>query len=917
MDDEDDTPRHTKLRVPKSGLIHLLPSFHGLTGEDPHKHLKEFHVVCSGLKPKRVTEEQVKLRAFPFSLKDKAKDWLYYLPSGSITTWTEMQRLFLEKFFPSSRAANIRKEICGIRQACGETLYEYWERFKQLCTSCQHHQIPEQILIQYFYEGLAPIDRSMIDAASGGALVNKTPDEARQLISTMAENSQQFGTRSNSTTKQVNEVNNSNIENKFAELVSLVRQIAADKVQPEKVCGVCSSVGHHTDECPSLQEDFQQANAIGGFLGQPQRNYDPYSNTYNSGWRDHPNFNYGSQGGQPRFQNQSYSRQPQVHEPYKPSTSNSGMPLEDIVKSLAESTFKFQQKMEAEIQNLGSQVAQLTTSVHKLEAQNSGKLTSQTMVNPKENACAITLLSGEEVQSSPPPTREEKQKEPPTVAKKDPKVNCNPIPLIPSKLASFPSRFAKSKDDYEKEVLETFRKVEVNTPLLDAIKKIPMYAKLLKEFCTNKRKLKIDERVRVGENVSAVIKKSLPTKCKDPGMFTMPCVIGNKRIEHAMLDLGASINVMPYSIYNALNLGPLKETRVVIQLADRSNSYPEGVVEDVLVQVNELIFPVDFYILKMENDASRNSAPLLLGRPFMKTARTKIDVHEGTLSVEFDGEIVKFNIFDTMKYPENSSTVYHVDVIDSLVQENFQEKESLCELEEGEQASDDSSNEMKKGIEKFEIEMPNTYKKMLPSILQALIVELNILPDNVKYVHLGEDETLMMIIAKSLTTEQEESLIKVLQEHKMEIGWTLANIKGISPSACIHRIFLEEADLNRKLQVQELKELHLEVYDDSRIYKENTKLFHDSMILRKQFQIGQKVLLYSSRLKLMSGKLHSRWIGHFVVINSFPCGTVEIKSIEMDKVFKVNEHHLKVFHEGFKEEPESELSVELPYYEND
>ena len=125
----------------KSGLIHLLLVFRGLAGEDPHKHLKEFHVVCSAFKPQGVTDDQVKLRAFPFSLKDSAKEWLYYLPSGSITTWEGMEKLFLEQLFPASRAANIRKEICGIRQNNGESLYEYWERFKRLCASCPHYQM--------------------------------------------------------------------------------------------------------------------------------------------------------------------------------------------------------------------------------------------------------------------------------------------------------------------------------------------------------------------------------------------------------------------------------------------------------------------------------------------------------------------------------------------------------------------------------------------------------------------------------------------------------------------------------------------------------------------------------------------------------------------------------------------------------
>ncbi|KAK4398197.1 hypothetical protein Sango_1295200 [Sesamum angolense] len=86
----------------KSGLIHLLPTFRGLAGEDPHKHLKEFHVVCSGMRPQGVTEEQIKLRAFPFSLADQAKDWLFFLPSGSVTTWNDLKRRFLEKYFPAS-----------------------------------------------------------------------------------------------------------------------------------------------------------------------------------------------------------------------------------------------------------------------------------------------------------------------------------------------------------------------------------------------------------------------------------------------------------------------------------------------------------------------------------------------------------------------------------------------------------------------------------------------------------------------------------------------------------------------------------------------------------------------------------------------------------------------------------------------
>ncbi|CAJ2650312.1 unnamed protein product [Trifolium pratense] len=100
----------------KSGLIHLLPRFNGLAGKDPHKHL-EFQVVCfTPLRPEGITEDHIKLTAFPFSLQGAAKDWLYYLEPNSVSSSADLKKVFLEKYFPASRAASIRKEICGIRQ---------------------------------------------------------------------------------------------------------------------------------------------------------------------------------------------------------------------------------------------------------------------------------------------------------------------------------------------------------------------------------------------------------------------------------------------------------------------------------------------------------------------------------------------------------------------------------------------------------------------------------------------------------------------------------------------------------------------------------------------------------------------------------------------------------------------------------
>ncbi|XP_073138513.1 uncharacterized protein [Henckelia pumila] len=607
-----------------------------------------------------------------------------------------MKQQFLEKLFPTSRAENIRKDICGIWQLQGETLYEYWERFKKLCASCPQHQISEQLLVQYFYEVLSVFYKNMVDAASGGALVNKKPQEASDLIANMAANAQQFGTRKDNAPRHVKEDkhNRSNLV-VYVWLLD-IRRICVQhykKIQRSKPMQLAVFLDNHNVDMTHIPIPTIRDGEITRI---------------------------------------SATKIKEVNKDFHNRITTNNRHLQNPLT----------QETRATIQNLGNQISQLVTAVNNLEAQNSGKLPSQTVVNPRENASAMVLRSGKKIEiesTSPMTTNEGKDMDKEAENTSEEQTNVKPTSLSSDisnvVLPHFPSRLEKSKKiDYENEVLETFRKVEINIPLIDEIKKIPRYAKFLKDLCTNKRRLRGDEKVSVGENVSAVIKNSLPNKCKDPVMFTMPCVIGNLKIERAMLDLGESINVMPYSIYCALNLGPLKETRVVIQLADRSNAYPEWVVEDVLVQVKELIFPADFYILRMEENSMSNSPLILLGRPFMKTTRTKIDVDDGTLSVEFDGEIVKFNIFDAMKYPSENHSICSIDVVDSIVREVFEEE---CETEnfqmyaqlnvdeELAEAYGISEQEIDQTrVTNFKVEIPFSHKKLLPSALQAPKLEL-------------------------------------------------------------------------------------------------------------------------------------------------------------------------------------------------
>nr|XP_028949267.1 uncharacterized protein LOC114821358 [Malus domestica] len=274
----------------KSGMIHYLPKFHGFSTEDANKHLMEFHVVCSRMRPANVDEEQVKLRAFPFTLEAKAKEWLYNLPPGSMNTWNQVKHAFLEQYFPATKAASIRKDICAIRQQHGEPFEDYYERFTHLVASCPNHQISEHLLIQYFYEGLYGTYRVMLDAASGRAFMDKTPTNAKALLKNIAGNTRQFVGRDELPFKKVNEV----------------------IVAPKQVCGVCSMMGHATYMCPSSMDQggLEQANALGGFQGQQRQKYDPYSNNYNAGWRDHPHLKWNNQDNGQQSVPNNYNRPP-------------------------------------------------------------------------------------------------------------------------------------------------------------------------------------------------------------------------------------------------------------------------------------------------------------------------------------------------------------------------------------------------------------------------------------------------------------------------------------------------------------------------------------------------------------------------------------------------------------------------------
>ncbi|KAL5821498.1 hypothetical protein ACOSQ3_023380 [Xanthoceras sorbifolium] len=174
-----------------------------------------------------------------------------------------------------------------------------------------------------------------------------------------------------------------------------------------------------------------------------------------------------------------------------------------------------------------------------------------------------------------------------------------------------------------KQIYDVMSKLNVNLPLLEMIKKMPAYVKFFRELNKRKKQYGSNERVMISETVSAVLQHKLPPKLKDPGSFNIDITVGNVKKKISMLDLGASINLMPYSVYMQLGLNELKPTSMSLLLANQSTRYPRGIVEDIFIQVDKLIVPADFVVLDMD-DARTTETDLLilLGRPFITTVQT-------------------------------------------------------------------------------------------------------------------------------------------------------------------------------------------------------------------------------------------------------------------------------------------------------
>ncbi|GKA71682.1 reverse transcriptase domain-containing protein [Tanacetum coccineum] len=434
--------------------------------------------------------------------------------------------------------------------------------------------------------------------------------------------------------------------------------------------------------------------------------------------------------------------------------------------------------------NMGAN--QMTTMEKAFNERPQGVLPSNTIPNPREDIKVITTRSGMTLGGpSVPPPPSFSSKEPALISKSNEIPERNPHqPLIP-----YPLRLNKDKlqDKFDIQIhkfLQMFKKLHFNISFAEALAQMPKYAKMLKDLLSNKEKLLELANTPLNENCLAVLLKKLPEKVRDPGKFLIPYDFSELEDCMALADLGASINLMPLSVWKTLMLPELVPTRMTLKLANRSVAYPAGIVEDVFVQVGKFTFPVDFVVVDYDVDPR---VPLIIGRPFLRTARALVDVYGEDLTLRVGDEKLIFNVESTLKYPHkhgDDPTPSSDPVVSSLSPSltPFGDSDFLLEeidallsldnsipLEIGEGIFDPDgdilllkkllNNDSTKDLPPKELKN-DEIKTTKSSIEEPPDLELKYLPPHLEYAFLEGTSKLPIIIAKNLREEEKDQLIK-------------------------------------------------------------------------------------------------------------------------------------------------------------
>nr|GEU96053.1 hypothetical protein [Tanacetum cinerariifolium] len=634
--------------------------------EDPHVHIRYFNKITSTLKFPNVLNTSIKLMLFPFSLEGASRIWLEKEPPRSIFTWDDLVSKFINQFCPPSKTTNIRNEITNFQQCFDEFFSEAWDRFKDLLRACPHDGFSELHQLDTFYNALNSKDQDLLNSGAGA-------------VAKVSMNTSTFG-----------------ISPDVTELTDMVKALLLDKK--------CQN------QSPTTVKAVEESCVTCGGA----HSYCNYPATYGNVYRDNIQ-EFVSEASAVNYKQGNTSYRPlrmsnQIQPPgFPPIPNNQNVQLnqrnnqnrvsKEDFSAYIKANDAFMRKMQTQGQNMQNQLTNLTDLLTKFVNSNNastlslGTLPSNTIANPRSDLKAITTQSEATTDTVHPTNNGSTEDVQPQVVQSKyliltseplsspttepiislvsaPRPNLRPSIPYPSRMQD--QKLCDKANDQREKCFQIFKDLNFNISFADALILMPKFGPSIKCLLTNKDKLYELARTLLNEHCSVVLLKKLLEKLGDPGKFLIPCDFPRKAQCLALVDLGASINLMPLSVWNKLSLPDLTPTYMTLELADHLISRPVRVAEDVYVKVGSFHFSADFVVVDFDADPR---VPLILERSFLKTKRSLIDVFEGELTLRVGKEAITFNPDQTSRYSANyiDMTKKCLDVIDMACEEYSQE----------------------------------------------------------------------------------------------------------------------------------------------------------------------------------------------------------------------------------------------------
>nr|GEU82395.1 reverse transcriptase domain-containing protein [Tanacetum cinerariifolium] len=749
---------------------------------------------------------------------------------------------------------------------------EACDRFKDLLRACPHQGFSKLHQLDTFYNALNSKDQDSLNSAAGGNFLDKMPRECLAIIESK---SKVLYSRNKPVIAKVStNTFTSGISPDVVELKDMVKALLLDKKSQnqspapvkavEESCITCGGAYSYRN-CPATNGNVYRDN-IQEFVSQASA----------------VNYNQGNTSYRPPMMTYLVFQPPAYQAPayQAPTPQTQGVSKEDFLAYI-KANDAVMRNMKTQGQNMQNQLTNLTELITKFVNSNSastsssGTHLSNTIANPRSDLKAITTRSGmsnDGPQIPPPPSFLPKVVEKKPEATKD---TMNPTNN-------------ESIEDVQPQVVQSEFLILTSEPITSPISEpviapvsapnpnpkssIPYPSRRNNERNHEKANNQIEKFYQLFKDM--ILLKKLPEKLGVPGKFLIPSDFPGMAECLALADLGARINLMPFSVWKRLSLPNLTSTCMTLELADRSISRPVGVAEDVYVKVGSFHFSADFVVVNFDADPR---ASLILGRSFLKTGRALIVVFEGELTLRVGKEAITLNLDQTSRYSANYSdmTAKRIDVIDMDCEEYSQEVLGFADVIASGNPTPyydlivsttsptltpfENSDFLLEEVDAFlaieddptslEVYQPyldpegdilllearlNNDPSLPPpnqvnymhevrkelkiceaksgksSIDEPLEVKLKDLPPHLEYAFLEGDDKLPVIIAKDLSVEENTALITVLKSHKRAIAWKLSDIKGIDPEFCTHKILMEE---DFEPAVQHQRRVNPKIYD--------------------------------------------------------------------------------------------------------